>query len=146
MSYSYLTGVTAAKLQWHLSNMNMIQWIYQIFLLKENFAYGKNDKQIFTTASPPHGWESLKFCSLWVFFSFWNPLNVSHIWLMSPWLSYMGIFQIWLISNNDILIILKKKRKKMPNRRKLLSDPPAMGCKHIGIANHKDGWLLMKLT
>ena len=41
MSYSYLTGVTAAQLQWHLSTMNAIQRIKQVILQNQEFLYGE---------------------------------------------------------------------------------------------------------
>ena len=39
ISHSNLTGITATKLKWHLSDMNVLQWIWMIILNSSNIPH-----------------------------------------------------------------------------------------------------------
>ena len=58
ISRLYLTGVAAAQLRGHLSNMNVIQGIWHVFCEIENIAYREIDERSF---SNPHPWPILPF-------------------------------------------------------------------------------------
>ena len=51
VSRSYLTGVTAAELPWHLSNMDVIEESDRYFCKSENFSYREINEQ---NISNPH--------------------------------------------------------------------------------------------